>query len=516
MAKSRAGAALVAVILIAAFAIRFAYVENTSYRAVNDAGTYNRLGGMIARTGDYDTGSKPGSGAGGSRGPTAYFPPGFPYFLAAVDIVDGHTAAGKSAIEPARVAQAVLGTVAVGFVGLVGLEAFGVSVALVCMVLAALYPVLIELSGTLVAENLLVVLMLAAIWTALRARRSEHPYAWLAATGVLTGLATLTHQNAFVILLPLAFAAVAATRARSRAPSTIAYSKVTVGSTGARGQGGRHPPPQATRRASPVGAVVLLVGMTVLTIAPWTIRNALQLHHFIPVSDETGITLVGTYNPQSAEFSAVPYKWRFFWKIPEDNNLRHHLRNLSEPRLEREARITGAALHRRSSAVAAGGRVPQHAADVRDRGHVRVARISRCDRRPGADRGRWRDLVLAAVHRRGARDRDPHGTRGSALDLGDPAVDGAHGRFHQRRDTEVPRTDRSVPGAARRMRDRGCAGARRTGPRVIPADLATGVRRLAPGLSQASGLGGAPVGRRRQPPRLVGDPELVQMRQRLP
>lgn len=343
MAKSRAGAALVAVILIAAFAIRFAYVENTSYRAVNDAGTYNRLGGMIARTGDYDTGSKPGSGAGGSRGPTAYFPPGFPYFLAAVDIVDGHTAAGKSAIEPARVAQAVLGTVAVGFVGLVGLEAFGVSVALVCMVLAALYPVLIELSGTLVAENLLVVLMLAAIWTALRARRSEHPYAWLAATGVLTGLATLTHQNAFVILLPLAFAAVAATRARSRAPSTIAYSKVTVGSTGARGQGGRHPPPQATRRASPVGAVVLLVGMTVLTIAPWTIRNALQLHHFIPVSDETGITLVGTYNPQSAEFSAVPYKWRFFWKIPEDNNLRHHLRNLSEPVLS--ARLESQALH---------------------------------------------------------------------------------------------------------------------------------------------------------------------------
>ncbi len=343
MTKSRAGAALVVVILIAAFAIRLAYVDNTSYRAVNDAGTYNRFGGMIARTGDYDTGSKPGAGAGGSRGPTAYFPPGFPYFLAAVDILDGHQAGGKSAIQPERVAQAVLGTIAVGLVGLVALEAFGVSVALVCMVLAAIYPVLIELSGTLVAENLLVVLMLAAIWTALRARRSKYPYPWLAATGVLTGLATLTHENAFVILLPLGFAAVAATRAQSNGARTVTYSKVTVGSTGAHGHGGRRPPPQPTRRASPVGAVALLVGMTVLTIAPWTVRNALELHHFIPVSDETGITLVGTYNPQSAEFSPVPYKWRFFWKIPENNHLRHHLRHVSEPALSAE--LESQALH---------------------------------------------------------------------------------------------------------------------------------------------------------------------------
>ena len=40
------------------------------------------------------------------------------------------------------------------------------------MALAAVYPVLIELTGTLVAENLLVVLELAAVWTALRARRA--------------------------------------------------------------------------------------------------------------------------------------------------------------------------------------------------------------------------------------------------------------------------------------------------------------------------------------------------------
>ncbi len=34
--------------LLAAFGIRFAYIENTPYKAINDAGTYNRLASMVA------------------------------------------------------------------------------------------------------------------------------------------------------------------------------------------------------------------------------------------------------------------------------------------------------------------------------------------------------------------------------------------------------------------------------------------------------------------------------------
>ncbi|MFZ0042569.1 MAG: glycosyltransferase family 39 protein, partial [Solirubrobacteraceae bacterium] len=205
---------LVAAILIAALAVRIAYIENTSYKAINDAGTYNRLASMIAQTGDYDTGSAPGSGAGGSRGPTAYFPPGFPYFLAAVDILDGHQAGHKAALKGEQIGGAVVNTVAVGLIGLVALEALGAGEALAALVLAAFYPVLIELSGTLVAENLLIALMLGAIWAALRALRSQRPYGWIFVTGVLTGLATLTHQNAILLVLPLGFAAWAAARGR--------------------------------------------------------------------------------------------------------------------------------------------------------------------------------------------------------------------------------------------------------------------------------------------------------------
>ena len=292
--------------LIAALAIRVGYIQSTPFHPVNDASIYNILGSGIARTGDYDTGSGPRTGAGGSRGPTAYFPPGFPYFLAAADILDGHQAGGKAAIRGDRIAQAIAGTVAVGLVGLVALEAFGAAVALASMVLAAVYPVFVVLSGTLVAENLLIVFELAAVWTALRARRARRPYAWIAATGVLTGLATLTHENAILLVIPLAFAAFSAAR----------------------------PPPNRARpRVRALAAPTTLLIITLATIAPWTIRNAIELHHFVPVSDETGITLVGTYNPASAASRPLPYKWRFFWNIPQDARLRATAGRYSEVEL---------------------------------------------------------------------------------------------------------------------------------------------------------------------------------------
>jgi 4-amino-4-deoxy-L-arabinose transferase-like glycosyltransferase len=285
----------VAVLLIAAFVIRLAYVENTYYKAKNDAGTYNRMASNIAQYGDYHTGSGPGSGAGGSRGPTAYFPPAFPYSLAVVDLIDGHAAGGKTAVPPERIGQAVVGTISVGLLGLVALELFGGSVAVAAIAIAAVYPVFVELSGTLVAENLLLVFELASIWTVLRARRAGRlggAYAWIAATGILTGLGTLTHENAALFVLPLGVAAWSTARARG------------VGR-------GRRPALRA------LTAPAVLVLCTCAMIAPWTIRNAVELHHFVPISDETGITLLGTYNATSAASRPVHYKWDLFLKMPE-------------------------------------------------------------------------------------------------------------------------------------------------------------------------------------------------------
>lgn len=78
--------------------------------------------------------------------------------------------------------------------------------------------------------------------------------------------------------------------------------------------------------------MVLLAATAALAVLPWTIRNAVEMHHFVPVSDETGITLRGTYNPNSAA-SSVPYKWRFFWLIPADQDLRNTAGRYTEVQL---------------------------------------------------------------------------------------------------------------------------------------------------------------------------------------
>jgi 4-amino-4-deoxy-L-arabinose transferase-like glycosyltransferase len=190
----------------------------------------------------------------------------------------------------------------VALIGLVALEAFGEGAALAALVLAAFYPVFIEMSGILAAENLSTVLELAAAWAMLRARRARRPHAWIAATGVLTGLGALTHQNGILYLIPFAVAAWGIASA------------------------GRGPPrPNRTRpRLRALGAPLLLVALACLTILPWTIRNAVELHSFIPISDETGITLAGTYNPVSANDPRVPYKWHLFSHVAELRYLARH------------------------------------------------------------------------------------------------------------------------------------------------------------------------------------------------
>lgn len=300
-------ALVVGVLLVLALALRVGEVQRTSYRPISDAKAYLMLASVIAHTGDYPDSHAPGSAVGGSRGPTAYFPPGFPYFLAAVDLIDGHTGPRGGAVQPARISQAVIGTAIVAVVGLVGLEAFGELVGLIALAMAAIYPVFIELSAVLVAENLMTLFGLAAVWAALRAYRGEHPYRWVAVAGVLTGLATLSHLNSFLILVPLA---IGAWNLRVR------------------------------RRAA---TVALLLVAALFTLMPWTVRNAVELGRFVPVADETGITLAGTYNAGSAANHELPYKWRAFYQIPGEPADIAHPVNLTEAELS--ARLESQALH---------------------------------------------------------------------------------------------------------------------------------------------------------------------------
>jgi 4-amino-4-deoxy-L-arabinose transferase-like glycosyltransferase len=270
--------------LALALVLRLAFVAATpGYVPGHDDRDYDRLAcGLVAGKGYTRFGpvvSEDRCGEGPTGEPTAFRPPGYPMFLAAV-----YTATDPIGIErwtAARVAQALLGTVVVALLGLVAWQLFGRRTALAAMMLGAVFPPAIVLGGSLLSETLFVALMLGAIVAVLADRSRGGDKRWLVAAGVLCGLAALTRSNAPALLLPLAVAVAAA-------------------------------PPGPRRPIARVGRAAALVAVAALVVAPWTIRNAVELHGFAPVSTEAGSALAGTYN----DTVRTDPNWAGAWRPP--------------------------------------------------------------------------------------------------------------------------------------------------------------------------------------------------------
>jgi hypothetical protein len=130
-------------------------------------------------------------------------------------------------------------------------------VGLAALALAAVFLPLVLDGMSLISEPLFVVLELGAALAVLRHRRRPETLHWAVAAGVLVGLASLTRSDGPLLALPL----LAGVWSRARP-----------------------------------WAAVALAAAAILVIAPWTIRNAVVLHAFVPLSTETGVTLLGTYN----------------------------------------------------------------------------------------------------------------------------------------------------------------------------------------------------------------------------
>jgi 4-amino-4-deoxy-L-arabinose transferase-like glycosyltransferase len=204
-------------------------------------------------------------------GPSAFRPPGYPFFLAAV-----YAIAGGEVPPAGRFVGAFLGTLSVGLIGLIALRLWGKRVSMIALGIAAVAPPLVILSTALISESLFVPVVLGAVATAVEARRSRHRYRWAIATGVLVGIGALTRTNGLILLLAFALA-LAPTRARWR-----------------------------LHRWAPAAAMFLAA---VVTIAPWTVRNWMVFHAFIPISDESGYTIAGTYDQISRADRTLPAVW---------------------------------------------------------------------------------------------------------------------------------------------------------------------------------------------------------------
>jgi 4-amino-4-deoxy-L-arabinose transferase-like glycosyltransferase len=250
-----------------------------------DARDYDRYARSIATGNGYPEAFAP------YGGPTAYRPPGFPTFLAGAYALRGGSdpppgwrvyrggyQPDQRQVNAGRIAQAFLGAAVVALIGVVAFQLFGARVALVSMGIAALYPPLVIAGLSLFSEPLFIAFVLAALAAALRARAGPlHVVRWAVLSGVLAGLAWLTRSNGFVLFPALCLLVWTAT-------------------------------PRLSLRALAAPAAVLAAAA--LVVAPWTIRNAIELDAFFPVSSEGGYTLAGTYNATSANDPDYPAGWR--------------------------------------------------------------------------------------------------------------------------------------------------------------------------------------------------------------
>jgi 4-amino-4-deoxy-L-arabinose transferase-like glycosyltransferase len=202
-----------------------------------------------------------GRSAAGENPATAFRPPGWPALLAAVYVTGEDHRWTK-----ARLLQALIGTLTVALIGLLALQLLGDRrAALAATALAAVDTTLLAVTGSLLSEPLFVLLITAATLTAVEKRDS--PF-FLLGAGALLGAATLVRSNGFVLVPVLAL---------------LAPRKLRAGG--------------------------LLAAGCLLVIAPWTVRNAVEMDAFVPVASYVGTGLSGTFNEQARTREDFPGAW---------------------------------------------------------------------------------------------------------------------------------------------------------------------------------------------------------------
>jgi 4-amino-4-deoxy-L-arabinose transferase-like glycosyltransferase len=296
MRRSARTALLVAICL--ALAVRLALaLEAPSARIGGDPAVYDEIGASIAAGHGWPRLNRHLKVDPAGR-PTALHPPAWPYLLGAAYALTGHgapldqgpgwlskrdtphrraaLAVAHARWRVARIVNALLGTAAVALIALIALELWTPEVAVAAAVLAALAAAPAVLGVALLSEPLFVALELGALLAVLRHRR-HRAWGWIAAAGVLCGLAVLTRANGGVLLLPLGLAVWA-------------------------GRSWRAP--------------LVLVAVAVATVLPWTVRNAVVLHAPVPVATDLGQTLAGTYDSAAA---LDHFRWHAQRRLPPED-----------------------------------------------------------------------------------------------------------------------------------------------------------------------------------------------------
>ncbi len=213
--------------------------------------------------------------------PTAYYPPGYPLFLAGVQKAAELVGQQSRLIVILGLAQAVLGGVGAAALVIAGCRLRpGIRLGILAGMIFALWPNLIIHSGLVLSESLFLCcfcVFLAALFTWTLSLQSQQP----------------RHQGAVLAVLLLATAACTLVRPQSMAVILPAAAVAWLMS----GLGWRF----ALRCSG-----LLLVGM-LIAILPWTLRNAVVMNEFVPMSTNTGDNFcIGFHQGATGGFSISP------------------------------------------------------------------------------------------------------------------------------------------------------------------------------------------------------------------
>jgi 4-amino-4-deoxy-L-arabinose transferase-like glycosyltransferase len=242
-------------LFLVAFALRAAYAwvaQGPAAVPSSDGISYDEIALNLARGIGFKM-----SGAAGLY-PTAFRPPVLPWLVSLVYRVGGHWYFGGLLL------QCAIGALVPHALGALARQTWGSGVARIAAWLAAVHPLLVFFSGYLLTETTFTLAMLLALTASV---------AWVKAprrgravgAGLLWGIAILTRPNA--LAMPFLVAA---------------WAFFPLGLT--------------TNGRERLRLYALLALGVALAVGPWTLRNARELHAFVPVTTGGGRALLDANN----------------------------------------------------------------------------------------------------------------------------------------------------------------------------------------------------------------------------
>jgi hypothetical protein len=242
------------IIAIVAFGIRVAFVNSEGRQALTagDSSFYFHITLQIVDgegyNRPYDLHADPPE-----RLATAEHPPLFPLVLAVP------AALGFRSLHDLEIASSLIGVLTVVMVGLLGRRVVGAGAGVVAAGIAAIYPMFFQPSGLLFSEPLFEALVIGALLLTYDLLERSTTRRWIL-LGVVIGLAALTRGEGLLLLAVLAGPLIWRHASHWR------------------------------ERLKPA----LLVGVaTLIVVAPWMIRNAVEFDAFVPISTNTSTAIAG-------------------------------------------------------------------------------------------------------------------------------------------------------------------------------------------------------------------------------